>query len=258
MIDSTTRPMPSSDGDTIQEVRTRHKLTLGKFKIALLLLLGLGFVKDFFLFGLILANAAKPMPVGVIRGNGEKERIEFQTGLDRSPALVKSFIVSSMRNLHTWVNVLPEAGQPPDPGTSVTDSSGGAKKIPTIVFRYSLAMEDKFAQEYRKSLADLIAASQLQDPETQVAYKISQTTEPVRLKNGDYRMSLVGTLIKYRPGITPVLIPFNKTVTARAIPPFTRSEAMRKYPQDNNIAQALELVTVDGLQIVNITEYKPD
>ncbi|WP_146131580.1 hypothetical protein [Merismopedia glauca] len=250
--------MPSQDGETLHEVKTRHKLTLGKYKIFLMLLLGLGFVKDLALFGLVLASLAKPMPVGVIRGTGEKDRIDFQVGLEREPALVKSFIITSMRNLHTWVNVLPDAGQPPDPGVAVGDKSAGALKIPTIVFRYSLAMEDKFGQEYRKSLGQLIAASQLQDPETQVAYKISQTTEPIKLKNGDYKMSLVGTLIKYRPGATPVLIPFNKTVTAKAIPPFTLSEAMRKYPSDANIAQALALVTVDGLQITNITDYQPE
>jgi hypothetical protein len=249
--------MPSTDGETLPEVKTRHKLVLGKFKIALLLLLGLGFAKDIFLFGLILANVAKPLPVAVIRGTGEKDRIDFQVGLERSPALVKSFILTSMRSMHTWVNVLPQEGQPPDPGVVVGDTDA-SKKIPTIVFRYSLAIEDKFGQEYRKSLAELIAASQLEDPQTQVAYKISQTTEPVRLKNGDYKMSLVGTLIKYRSGVTPVLIPFNKTVTAKAIPPFTLSEAMRKYPSDANIAQALALVTADGLQITNIEEYKPD
>jgi hypothetical protein len=254
---SNSRPIPDLNLSTPNEKASQHKLRVGKFKIAIVLLLSVGFVKDLGLFGLVLAGLAKPLPVVVTRGNGDKERMEYQVGLKRSPALVKSFAIGAMRNLHTWVNVLPEKGQPPDPGILVGDTSQGSKRIPTIVFRYSLAMEDKFASEYRKSLAELIAASQLRDPSTQVAYKISETTEPIQLKNGYYQISLVGNLIKYMPGVTPTIIPFNKTVVLKAIPPFSLSEAMRKYPADANIASALTFITSDGLQITSITDYQP-
>lgn len=254
--DITVREMPSTDRETSQEIRLKHKVSLTKYRVIILIILIVGFVKDLAMFGTVIANIAKPLPVAVVRGNGEKERVEFQTGLERSPATVKSFVISSMRNLHTWVNVLPGDNAAPDPGIAIEGRSNRADKIPTIVFRYSLAIEDNFAKAYRKTLAELISASRLQDPETQVAYKISQTTEPVKLKNVQYKMSLVGNLLVYRLKQEPRTISFNRTVTVKAIPPFALSEAMLKYPADENIAQALTLVTANGLQITNISDYK--
>lgn len=216
----------------------------------------LGLLKDLVIFGLLLFIVSKPTPVVVTRGTGEREALSFMTGTERSPELVKAFVISAMTDIHSWKNALPDKGMAPDPGISL--KSG--KIIPTAVFRNSLYLESKFANSYREVLGELVSTSQLSNPSVQVACQILATDSLVKLSDGKYQIRVIGNLIKFTPGIGADKIPFNKLVTMQAIPPMLPSEIAKRYPNPDpkNISQIdlfrnLESMTAKGLQITNIT-----
>jgi hypothetical protein len=218
-----------------------------------LLILGLLGINALFLVGIIvvlMGVTSKSQPIFITRGNGETENIEFFTGNQRSPALIKFYAEKSISAIYTWRNTLPEKGNPPDPGVVVD----GGKKIPTTTFRYTLALEPEFANSFRKQLSELQAITQ-GSSDTQTAYLVEQVGEPEAVGSGKWKIKVIGNQLIQSKDRSPVKMPINVELTLRAVSPPLLSEVSRKYA-DVGLAKAAAMARAEGLEILSITNLK--
>ena len=114
--------------DSSETIRSKNIITGWKTAT-----IGLLFVNVFLgvaIVGMLFAAISRSMPTFITRGNGETENLEFFTGIDRSPTLIKFFVQKTMSGIYTWRNTLPEKGNIPDPGIAVE----GGRKIPTTAY----------------------------------------------------------------------------------------------------------------------------
>ena len=205
------------------------------------------------IIGMLFAAISRSMPTFITRGNGETETLEFFTGNDRSPTLIKFFAQKTMSGIYTWRNTLPEKGNISDPGISVE----GGRKIPTTAYRYTLALEPEFANSYRKQLGELQSIVQgTGNSSVQTAYIIEQVSEPESLGSGKWKVKVAGTqLIVNSSNEQPKKLNINVEMTVRAVPPPLLSEVTRKY-EDIGIAKAAQIARAEGLEVISITNIK--
>lgn len=220
------------------------------WKLLIIALLGINVCFGGTIIALLISVMGKSMPIFITRGNGETENIDFFTGTNRSPALIKFYAEKSMTAIYTWRNTLPEKGNPPDPGVVVD----GGKKIPTTAFRYTLALEPDFANSFRKQLAELQTITQ-SSGDTQTAYLVEQVGEPEVVGSGKWKVKVIGNQLIQSKDRSPVKMPINVELTVRAVPPPLLSEVSRKY-EDVGLAQAAVMARAEGLEILSITNIK--
>ena len=237
--------------DNSEVIRSKNIIT--GWKIATI---GLLFVNVFLgvaIVGMLFAAISRSMPTFITRGNGETENLEFFTGIDRSPTLIKFFVQKTMSGIYTWRNTLPEKGNIPDPGIAVE----GGRKIPTTAYRYTLALEPEFANSYRKQLGELQSIVRGSgNSSVQTAYIIEQVSEPESLGSGKWKVKVAGTqLIVNSSNEQPTKLNINVEMTVRAVPPPLLSEVTRKY-EDIGIAKAAQIARAEGLEVISITNIK--
>ena len=205
------------------------------------------------IIGMLFAAISRSMPTFITRGNGETETLEFFTGNDRSPTLIKFFAQKTMSGIYTWRNTLPEQGNIPDPGIAVE----GGRKIPTTAYRYTLALEPEFANSYRKELSELQSIVQGNgNSGVQTAYIVEQIGEPESLGSGKWKIKVAGTqLIVNNNKEQPRKLNINVEMIVRAVVPPLLSEVTRKY-EDIGIAKAAQLARAEGLEVISITNIK--
>jgi hypothetical protein len=243
ILDGDDRPRNSAIG---------QKNAVTGWKLLIIGLLVLNLVFGLLLFGVTSMALSKSLPLFVTKGNGETDNLEFFTGNDRSPALIKFFAEEAITNIYTWRNTLPEKGNPPDLGVMVE----GGKKIPTTAFRYSLALEPVFAKSFQKELGELVAITQSVSRDTQTAYVVEQVGEPEIAGSGKWKIKVIGhQLIQPGAGRELVNNPINLDLLVRAVPPPTLSSISKKY-EDIGLAKAAAISRAKGLEIINITNIK--
>lgn len=205
------------------------------------------------IIGMLFAAISRSMPTFITRGNGETETLEFFTGNDRSPTLIKFFAQKTMSGIYTWRNTLPEQGNIPDPGIAVE----GGRKIPTTAYRYTLALEPEFANSYRKELSELQSIVQGNgNSGVQTAYIVEQIGEPESLSSGKWKIKVAGTqLIVNNNKEQPRKLNINVEMIVRSVVPPLLSEVTRKY-EDIGIAKAAQLARAEGLEVISITNIK--
>ena len=205
------------------------------------------------IIGMLFAAISRSMPTFITRGNGETETLEFFTGNDRSPTLIKFFAQKTMSGIYTWRNTLPEQGNIPDPGIAVE----GGRRIPTTAYRYTLALEPEFANSYRKELSELQSIVQGNgNSGVQTAYIVEQIGEPESLGSGKWKIKVAGTqLIVNNNKEQPRKLNINVEMIVRAVVPPLLSEVTRKY-EDIGIAKAAQLARAEGLEVISITNIK--
>ena len=205
------------------------------------------------IIGMLFAAISRSMPTFITRGNGETETLEFFTGNDRSPTLIKFFAQKTMSGIYTWRNTLPEQGNIPDPGIAVE----GGRKIPTTAYRYTLALEPEFANSYRKELSELQSIVQGNgNSGVQTAYIVEQIGEPESLGSGKWKIKVAGTqLIVNNNNEQPRKLNINVEMIVRAVVPPLLSEVTSKY-KDIGIAKAAQLARAEGLEVISITNIK--
>ena len=241
-----------NDDEESHEQVIARKNTIAGWKIFTGGLLGVNALLSMIMITMLSTALSKSMPTLITRGNGETETLEFFTGTDRSPALIKFYAEKVMSGIYTWRNTLPEKDNPPDPGISVE----GGKKIPTTAFRYTLALEPEFANSYRKQLAELILIVQGQNPETQTVYVPLQIGQPEPFGTGRWKIKVTGTqLIVNGKNQAPKKLPINVEMVLRAVSPPILSEMTRKYP-DIGIAKAAQMARAEGLEVESIVNIK--
>jgi hypothetical protein len=205
------------------------------------------------IIGMLFAAISRSMPTFITRGNGETETLEFFTGNDRSPTLIKFFAQKTMSGIYTWRNTLPEKGNISDPGIAVE----GGRRIPTTAYRYTLALEPEFANSYRKELSELQSIVQGNgNSGVQTAYIVEQIGEPESLGSGKWKIKVAGTqLIVNNNKEQPRKLNINVEMIVRAVVPPLLSEVTRKY-EDIGIAKAAQLARAEGLEVISITNIK--
>ena len=205
------------------------------------------------IIGMLFAAISRSMPTFITRGNGETETLEFFTGNDRSPTLIKFFAQKTMSGIYTWRNTLPEQGNIPDPGIAVE----GGRRIPTTAYRYTLALEPEFANSYRKELSELQSIVQGNgNSGVQTAYIVEQIGEPESLGSGKWKIKVAGTqLIVNNNKEQPRKLNINVEMIVRAVVPPLLSEVTRKY-EDIGIAKAAQIARAEGLEVISITNIK--
>jgi hypothetical protein len=237
--------------DSAETIRSKNIIT--GWKLATLGLLGVNAFFGVIIIGMLFATISRSMPTFITRGNGETENLEFFTGNDRSPTLIKFFAQKTMSGIYTWRNTLPEQGNIPDPGIAVE----GGKKIPTTAYRYTLALDPEFANSYRKELGELQSIVQGNgNKSVQTAYIIEQVGEPESLGAGKWKIKVAGVqLIVNSSNEQPKKLNINVEMTVRAVPPPLLSEVTRKY-EDIGIAKAAQIARAEGLEVISITNIK--
>jgi hypothetical protein len=244
------RLLPKVGGEDLRDELVMAKKKASKFKIGFIAVLCAATLKDLIVLGMVGAAASKPPAVVLTKGSGEQETLEFQTGLQRSPALVRSFAISSMQNLHSWSNTAKDGGD--DPGVQL--KSGGS--LPTTVYNQMVVLQPSFAEKYQISLAKMIESSHISDKNGVVGYSIESTSDLIPMADGRYQIKVVGNLIKVSPGVQRQVLPFNRLVFMKAIPPFIASPSEKmKAVSDQKKADYLrlkEFETAKGLMITDI------
>jgi hypothetical protein len=237
--------------DSSETIRSKNIIT--GWKIATFGLLVINIFFGVAIIGMLFAAISRSMPTFITRGNGETENLEFFTGTDRSPTLIKFFAQKTMSGIYTWRNTLPEKGNIPDPGIAVE----GGRKIPTTAYRYTLALEPEFANSYRKQLGELQSIVRGSgNSSVQTAYIIEQISEPESLGSGKWKVKVAGTqLIVNSSNEQPTKLNINVEMTVRAVPPPLLSEVTRKY-EDIGIAKAAQIARAEGLEVISITNIK--
>jgi hypothetical protein len=235
---------------TSQSTAIASKKAITSWKLITIGLLATNALFALITIGMLFAAISRSMPTFITKGNGETENLEFFTGVDRSPTLIKFFAEKVISNIYTWRSTLPERGNPPDPGIVVE----GGKKIPTTAYRYTLALEPEFASSYRKQLSELQSivignANSL----TQTVYLPQHVGEPEAIGPGKWKIKVTGTqLIVSGTNTTPTKFPINVELTVRAVSPPLLSEVTRKY-EDIGIAKAAQMARAEGLEVISIT-----
>jgi hypothetical protein len=237
--------------DNAEVINSKNMLT--GWRIATFGLLVINVFFGVAIVGMLFAAISRSMPTFITRGNGETENLEFFTGNDRSPTLIKFFAQKTISGIYTWRNTLPEKGNIPDPGIAVE----GGKRIPTTAYRYTLALEPEFANSYRKQLGELQSIVQgTGNSSVQTAYIVEQIGEPESLGSGKWKVKVAGTqLIVNSNSEQPKKLNINVEMTVRAVPPPLLSEVTRKY-EDIGIAKAAQIARAEGLEVISITNIK--
>lgn len=221
----------------------------------------------------IMMIAGKPISPFVVKSNGVMESLEEQVGNKRNPALIQLWVKDSMTNMYTFKNTLPQEGHPVDPGMPVNEVKTGGKpdgsvgvtrKLPTISYRYTFAIDPGFAKFFRVGLAELIASVEGGQANAEAAYVIDSVSDPKETKPGSgvWKLDIVGSwLVSHGGGKVDRTVVMNKTVTVKAVPPIRESEAMALYkdkdlPDAGKMAKNLMQISAAGLRITDIVDLK--
>jgi hypothetical protein len=224
----------------------------------------------------IMMIAGKPIAPYVVKSNGVMESLEEQVGNKRNPALIQLWVKDSMTNMYTFKNTLPQEGHPVDPGVAVNEikaagasgkpdgSVGVARRLPTIPYRYTFALDPGFAKFFRVGLAELIASVDGGQANAEAAYMVDSISDPKETKPGSgvWKLDIVGSwLVSHGGGKIDRTMPMNKTITVKAVPPIRESEAMALYkdkdlPDAGKMAKNLMQISAAGLRITDIVDLK--
>jgi hypothetical protein len=234
-----------------QSAEIEKKNSLTGWRLFAVGLLGINVAFALLIVTMLGSAIGRASPTVVTRGNGQTENIDFYTGIDRPASVIKLFAEKTVSEIYSWRNFLPEKGNPPDPGMEL--DKGG--KIPTTVYRYTLALEPEFAESFRKELSQLKEITQSASGAQQVEtmYVPQQVGEPESIGSGKWKIKVSGVqLISNTKNVPPAMVRVDLELTVRAVPPPMLSEVSRKYP-DPGIAGAVMTARAMGLEITNIT-----
>lgn len=228
-----------------------YKNALTAWRIGLLGLLGVNIAFGLIIVGMLGSAVSRSSPTLVTRGNGQTETIDFLTGSNRPPSVIKLFAEKTISEIYTWRNYLPQKGSPPDPGIELP--AGG--KIPTTVYQYTFALEPAFAESFRAELAKLreVAAGEGNN-RIETIYTPQIVGEPESLGTGKWAIKVSGfqLISNGNASTAPTMVRIDVQLTVRAVPPPILSEVEQSYP-DPGIAKAVMNARAMGLEITNVT-----
>jgi hypothetical protein len=186
--------------------------------------------------------------------DGSTALAQFAAPNQRSDTMIRNFVANSTIKLFTWDGILrtEENGkliESVDKGTEVkTDTSN--KRIPTDVWEaaFTLSEEQDFRASFLKKLGDTIPDGILSGKGT-VSLITNHVSAPRKMKEGVWEVDIVANLVSFSAERNSSKgIPFNKTITVRAI------DVPQNPPKVNDITEKIYKAKIEGLEIVQIID----
>jgi hypothetical protein len=206
--------------------------------------------------------SSRPVPTLVQMADGTAISVKEMGNRDRSPELVQRFTTDSLILLMSWQQKLPSADVAPDgtpilvddPGIKVETDNRRQNHVTSRAFQASFAFSETFRADLLKMIASM-TSPKVFTGQVQTALVFDAVTEPEPIKEGEWRVSVVGRLVQsdLEAEITNT-IPFNKEVLLRAVdtPPL---------PADSKFASPFEsavyAVRQAGLEIYSMKDIEP-
>lgn len=212
------------------------------------------------------AIANKPMPSLVQTLNGKAMKVEVSNNRERSPRVIKFFVMNTLTNLFTWrVNYLPPSPENSrgaiDPGVPVEVDGNASIKIPTSVWGASFAISDDFRKDFMgKGLAPLIGTLKIVEGSSYVGFIPTIIQEPVEVKGKNpndrrWKVKIVGTLaVKTAVNIPETLVPINKDIYVRAVDPPIPPD-MNAVDPKADLQAVIAIARSSGLEIDGMEDY---
>jgi hypothetical protein len=226
--------------------------------VALLVLISVGFSGLTLLLQMVVvANvinlAKKPAPSLVQLSNGEAIKVQAISSQERSLEVVQRFTTESLILLMSWTNDLPSTNgenKAVDPGALVK-TQAGEKRITTSTFQASFTLNENLRDEVVKLLAEMTPV-EVFSGNVKTTLKFQHVTIPSLVEQGKWKITVVGTLLKYQRGRGDVTkVPFNKELIIQAID-------TPALPKDGKFSNELETLVYTirqaGLEIVSMKD----
>lgn len=210
--------------------------------------------------------ASKPMPTLVQTLNGKAMKIEALDGYERSPRVIKYFVLNTLTNLFTWrVNYLPPSPESPrgtiDPGVPVEVDGTASIKIPTSVWGASFAISDDFRKDFMgKGLAPMISTLKIVEGSSYVSFIPGVVQDPIEVtgKNSTerrWKVKVVGTLaVKTAINVPETLVPINKDIYVKAVTPPIPPDP-NAVDTKSDLQTVIAIARASGLEIDAIEDY---
>jgi hypothetical protein len=191
----------------------------------------------------------KQTPTLVQLEDGKAVRVGTMDYNDRTPQTIRRFVGDTMIMLMNWSGTLPptspeESRNPkPDPGVSL-----GTKKVAQATWQAGFALSEDFRGEFLKLVADLMSQEVFKG-NAQAVFVINYISNPTKVENGKWKMSMVANLIIFSKGDNAgKAIAFNKEIFVRSV------EAPRIPAGASELEKAIYQVRQSGLEIYAIRD----
>jgi hypothetical protein len=229
--------------------------------VALFALISVGFSGLTLLLQMVLVVnviniAKKPAPSLVQLSNGDAIKVQAIGSQERSLEVVQRFTTESLILLMSWTNELPNSNgenKVVDPGALVK-TAAGEKRITTSTFQASFTLSENLRDEMVKLLAEM-TPTEVFLGQVKTTLKFQHVTIPTLVEPGKWKVTVIGTLLKYQRGRGDVTkVPFNKELIIQAID-------TPALPKDGKFSNELEnliyTIRQAGLEIVSMKDIEP-
>jgi hypothetical protein len=246
-------PVKSNSKVTKLQVNTGTKNFVALFVLISVGFSGLTLLLQMVVVANVINIAKKPAPSLVQLSNGEAIKVQAISSQERSLEVVQRFTTESLILLMSWTNDLPSTSgenKAVDPGALVKTQSG-EKRITTSTFQASFTLNENLRDEVVKLLAEITPA-EVFSGNVKTALKFQHVTIPSPVEPGKWKITVVGTLLKYQRGRGDVTkVPFNKELIIQAID-------TPALPKDGKFSNELETLVYTirqaGLEIVSMKD----
>jgi hypothetical protein len=220
---------------------------------------GVSLATQVLLFFAYVGIASKPAPSLVQMVDGQAVKVATMGNKERSPQVVQRFVTDSLMLMMSWSNALPpqtdasgNAKVTTDPGMKVSTGTGD-KRITTSAFQASFTVSEKFRNDLVKMLAEMTPV-EVFNGQAQTALIFQAVTVPEQVGNGEWKIAVVGTLVKTKVGSADTdRVPFNKEILVRAVdtPPLPQGGKF-----SNPLESAVYAIRQAGLEIVSMKDIE--
>ncbi|MEM8604254.1 MAG: hypothetical protein AAGF24_10515 [Cyanobacteria bacterium P01_H01_bin.121] len=206
--------------------------------------------------------ANQPLPTLVQLQDGTATTVEPMAANERSPQVVREFVLSALTLLMNWDTVMTPPPTPQqqagleeivpvlDPGVTINLPEGENKQITTQAWQASFALSEDFRTAFLEQLARMTPATVFEGS-TQVIFIPIQISEPQPVGEGEWQVNVVANLVRIsQDNPQGKAIPFNKEV-------FVRTTDLPKPPNDpelSAIAKSIYQMRLAGLEIVALRD----
>jgi hypothetical protein len=246
-------PVKSNSKVTKLQVNTGNKNFVALFVLISVGFSGLTLLLQMVVVANVINIAKKPAPSLVQLSNGEAIKVQAISSQERSLEVVQRFATESLILLMSWTNDLPSTNgenKAVDPGALVKTQAGD-KRITTSTFQASFTLNENLRDEVVKLLAEMTPA-EVFSGNVKTTLKFQHVTIPSLVEQGKWKITVVGTLLKYQRGRGDVTkVPFNKELIIQAID-------TPALPKDGRFSNELEnlvyTIRQAGLEIVSMKD----
>lgn len=246
-------PVKSDSKVTKLQVNTGTKNFVALFVLISVGFSGLTLLLQMVVVANVINIAKKPAPSLVQLSNGEAIKVQAISSQERSLEVVQRFTTESLILLMSWTNDLPSTNgenKAVDPGALVKTQTG-EKRITTSTFQASFTLNENLRDEVVKLLAEMTPA-EVFSGNVKTTLKFQHVTIPSLVEQGKWKITVVGTLLKYQRGRGDVTkVPFNKELIIQAID-------TPALPKDGKFSNELETLVYTirqaGLEIVSMKD----